>query len=134
MQSVVTLIILTLALASCGLVGEDDDSELTVTVVKGIELAPVDLRRANGPVARYLADSQLIVFVSVPLYSGFCPPDAEAEQTGDGTVTLSVEMNGDECTADANRYTFLIQGFPDTPSDLVVEEDELEDIELQLSE
>jgi len=133
-RSLVTLILLTLTLASCGLVGEDDDSELTVTVVKGIELAPVDLGQANGPVARYLADSQLIVFVSGPLYSGSCPPAAEAKASGNGSVTLTLESPDGDCTADANRYTFLIQGVADTPSDLVVKEGALEDIELDVSE
>ena len=133
MRSLVTLILLTLTLASCGLVGDDEDSELTVTVAKGIELAPTDLRQANRPVARYLADSQLIVFVSGPLYSGSCPPEAKAEASGNGSVTLTLEHPDGDCTADANRYTFLIQGLADTPSDLIVEEGELEDIELDVS-
>jgi hypothetical protein len=133
-RSLTTLVLMTLMLASCGLVGEEDDSELTVTVIKGIELAPVDLGRASGPVAHYLADSQLIVFVSGPLYSGSCPPDAQARASEDRSVTLTLDHPDGDCTSDANRYTFLIQGFPDTPSDLVVEEDGLEDIELELAE
>ncbi len=40
---------------------------MTVTVVRGIEIAPPEMQRANEPVARYLEDSRLVVFVSGPL-------------------------------------------------------------------
>jgi len=92
-------------------------------VVKGIEVAPIGMRQAQDPVAHYLADSELIVFISSPLYSGSCPPTAEAETAEGGTVTLSIDDSHDGvCTADANRDTFLIQGFTDTPTSLIVRE------------
>lgn len=131
----VAMILLTLTVGSCGIRGEGDDSELTVTVVKGIEVVPADMGQAQVPVARYLTDSELIVFVSNPLYSGSCPPNAEAEAREDGTATLSID-DGNEgtCTADAIRYSFLVQAFSDTPTHLVVLEEGEEDVELDLSE
>jgi len=43
----VALVLLTLTVGSCGILGEGDDSQLTVTVVKGIELAPADMGQAQ---------------------------------------------------------------------------------------
>ena len=116
-RSLVGLLLVTLTGVSCGTGGGGEDPGLTTMVVKGIEVAPTDMRQAQGPVARYLGDSELILFVSTPLYSGSCPPTAEAEAAQDGTVTLSID-DSDEglCTADASRDTFLIQGFTDTPT------------------
>jgi hypothetical protein len=87
--SLVGLFPVTLTGASCGLGGDGEDPGLTIMVVKGIEVAPIGMRQAQDPVAHYLADSELIVFISSPLYSGSCPPTAEAETAEGGTVTLS---------------------------------------------
>ena len=93
----------------------------TVAVVRGTAVAPAGLRQGDGPPARYVADSDVVAFVSAPLFSGSCPPTAEAEQEGDGTLLLTVDSPGGECTADANPYTFLVQGFSGVPTRLVVE-------------
>ncbi len=93
------------------------------------------MKRAEVPVARYLGDSRVVVFVSSPRYSGSCPPTAEAEAAGDGTVTLTIS-NAEEgaCTANANRDTFLIQGFSDNPTHLIVKEQGQKDLEFDVSE
>ena len=128
-------VFIALALAACGLRGDDEQSDLAVTVVRGIDLAPKDMQRAEAPVARYLADSEVLVFVSSPLYSGSCTPTADAEMTDVGTVTLTIS-SADEgvCTADANRDTFVIQGFDDVPRHLIVEEQGQHDIELGVTD
>ena len=49
-------------------------------------------------------------------------------------MTLALAADNSNCTGDANKYTFLIQGIRGTPTALVVREDELDDIELDLRE
>ena len=129
--------LLMLTLVGCS--GENDEregeSERTVTVVKGIEVAPIKMRPTGQPVARHLADSEVIVYVSAPMYSGSCPPTGEVEESGDDTVTLTITTEGEGvCTADANRYTFLIQGFTILPATLLVIDEGQEAIELDLSD
>ena len=116
-----------LALTSaCGLVGDDgdgdDESGLQVTVVKGIDLAPGVLKRAEEPAARYLQDSRVVVFVSAPLFSGSCPPEADAEMGEEGSIRLVLDGGASDraCTDDAMRYTFLVQGFRGDPTRLEV--------------
>lgn len=126
-----------LALLGCGLLTacSSDDANMTVTVVTGIEIAPAEMRRAEEPVARYLQDSNLVVFVSDPLYSGSCPPSAEAETDGDDRLVLVIDDSTEgDCTADANRNTFLIQGFDEEPAQLTVEQGKSESIELDLGD
>ena len=133
-RAFVAIATVAISTASCSLYDGEDDPDPDVTVVQGIELAPPDMRRANGPVARYLADSEVLVFASDPLYSGSCPPTAEAEEGEEGTLKLTIDdALDDSCTADANRYTFLVQGFSDTPSRLVVEGEGAADIEIDLN-
>lgn len=132
-RMVLTVAAAVLAMTSCGLVG-DDDSDTTVTAIRGTELAPPDLRQTEQPAAEYLPESKVLVFVSEPLYSGSCAPSGEAEQDGDGTVTLTIDDDHEgDCTADANRYTFLVQGLTEAPPRLVVEEDGRDDIEIDVS-
>ncbi|MBB6626049.1 hypothetical protein H5V45_01830 [Nocardioides sp. KIGAM211] len=100
--------------------------------MNGIELAPLSMQRDDVPNARYLADSQVIVFVSTPLYSGSCPPRGRAEQSG-STVTVTVSETGDVCTADANRDLFLVQGFGGIPKRLIVKQDGQDEIDLSLA-
>lgn len=130
------LALMTLTMTACDSDDAEGDSGLQVTVVQGIELAPGDMKRASEPVARYLQDSAVIIFVSGFLYSSSCPPDAEAEaDTEGGTVTLTLEQDNSNCTSDARRYTFLIQGdLGGDPTTLIVHEDGQADLELDLAD
>lgn len=122
------------ALLACGLLAacSGDGADMTVTVIEGIEVAPAEMQRAEDPVARYLQDSNLVVFVSTPLYSGSCPPSAEAKTDGDDLVLVIDDSSEGDCTADANRYTFLVQGFDEEPTRLTVEQGDGDSIELDL--
>src|SRR5688572_24233350 len=103
-----------IAALACGLLAacSGERADMTVTVIRGIEIAPREMQRAEEPVARYLQDSELVVFVSAPLYSGSCPPSAEAKtDDDDGLVLVLDDSSEGDCTSDANRYTFLVQGF-----------------------
>ena len=42
------------SLGSCALLDGEGEAEISVLVVRGIELAPADMRGAHMPVARYL--------------------------------------------------------------------------------
>lgn len=131
-RTVLGLAVVLAVCASCAVLGEDDP-EIAVTVVRGTELAPPALARAEVPAAQHVPESGVLVFVSTPLYSGSCPPTAEAEQDEDGSVRLTIDDSHEgDCTADANRETFLIQGLPETPTRLVIHEDERDDIEIDL--
>ena len=114
--------------------GDGIGPELAATVVKGIELAPAEMRGTGQPVARHLADSEVIVYVSGPMYSGSCPPTGDVEASGADKVTLTIDTGGGNCTADANRYTFLIQGFTGSPAELIVIDEGQEAIELDLTD
>jgi hypothetical protein len=102
--------------------------------VKGIDVAPPTMRQSEEPVARYFPDLNVVLFVSAPRYSSSCPPSAEAD-TNAATLTLAVKCDSSEgdCTSDANRYTFPVQGFDEEPTRLVIEEEQ-ENIELGLGD
>ncbi|CUR57411.1 hypothetical protein NOCA2420003 [metagenome] len=124
-----------IAVIGCGLLPacSADSADMTVTVVKGIEIAPPEMQRAEKPVARYLPNSNLVVFVSAPLYSGSCPPSAEAKTKDDDGLALVIDDASEgNCTADANRNTFLIQGFDEEPTRLTVEYGDGDSIEFDL--
>jgi hypothetical protein len=132
MPRALALAAVAIAGTSCGLLG-NDDPDITVTVVTGTDLASPALRAAQEPAADHLSNSQVLVFVSAPLCSGSCPPEAAAEQDDAGVVTLSIDdSSGDVCTADANRDTFLVQGLPVEPTRLVVEQDHEDDVQIDL--
>jgi hypothetical protein len=124
-----------IAVLGCGLLAacSGDSADMTVTVITGIEIAPPEMQRAEEPVARYLQDSNLVVFVSAPLYSGSCPPSAEAKTDDDDGLVLVIEDSSEgNCTSDANRNTFLVQGFDEEPTRLTVEHGEGDSIEFDL--
>lgn len=119
----------------CGLLAacSTDSADMTVTVIRGIELAPPEMQRAEKPIARYLQDSNLVVFVSAALYSGSCPPSGEAKtDDNDGLVLVIDDSSEGTCTADANGYTFLVQGFAEEPTRLTVEQSDGDSIEFDL--
>lgn len=97
-----------LTLASCGVL-DQDDPDVSETVVRGVELAPAELGRAPSPGAQYL------------------------DQSEEGAVTLNIDDSHDGvCTSDANPYTFLVQGLPETPTSLTVRAGEQDDLEVDL--
>lgn len=73
-------------------------------------------------------------FISAPLYSGSCPPEAEASQDGE-TITLNIDAESSGvCTTDAGPYTFVMSTDADeVPTRLVVKESNQDDIRLDLA-
>lgn len=115
-------------MTGCGVGDEDID----VVVVSGTELAPSQGSETE-PVAYVLAGGDAVQFISAPLYSGSCPPEADAQQDG-ATLTLSIDADEeDACTADGAPYTFVMSAdSEEAPTQLVVEESGQDDIRLDL--
>lgn len=112
---------------------DEEKATVQVTVLRGVDLAPVDLQSSEKPVAQFLGTPRAVVFVSEARYSGSCLPTAEAS-IGGGTVRLTIDSAlGDRpCTADANEVMFLVPGFDESPSTLTVIEDGRPDLEFAL--
>ena len=111
-----------------GLDGHDDSVALSsgrpldVRVESGTPSAIVALfdGQITGAAATWRAADQTVVYVSDLAYSSSCPPDATAEVTDGGAVTLDVSSSGGSCTADAGRVTVLIGGLAEAPPELTV--------------
>jgi hypothetical protein len=74
----------------------------------------------------------MVVYVSGMVYSSTCVPKGKATQRG-RTITLSIESQGGNCTADAGRDTFRVEHVKSDPSRLVVVESGQPDVRLDLS-
>jgi hypothetical protein len=118
--------------SSAGSARTGSEPDPTVTVLTGIDQAPADMQGATRAVARYFADSDKVVYISDFQYRATCPPEAKATQNG-GTITLTVEDPGGNCTADARRDTFEIEHVTSDASRLVIAEAGQPDIRLDLS-
>lgn len=120
---------LLMTISACALTDEGPN----VVVLQGSDLTlPPDAPPAEEPSARLLPGSGGVVFVSAPLYSGSCPPTAEAARDGNELVLTIERGDSGDCTADANPYTFVIEAGETGPERLVVRQEGNEDIELDL--
>lgn len=129
MRLLLGVLVWSLVLSACG-----SSDGLDVVVLRGADLevtTPGTTDPESGPFARPLTGSGGVVFVSASRYSGSCPPTAEVERDGTAYV-LTIGRSGDECTDDANPYTFVIGPDDRAPERLVVREEGEDDLELDL--
>lgn len=131
MRSTLIAAMLPLFTVGCAWAGADEAGH--VTVYTGPDEAVKVMTVHDSPSAVWLADREAIVYVSDALYSSSCPPTAEvAASNGEPVVLVVGPPESSNCTDDAVRDTFIIEGLAERPASLVVREDGQDELTFRL--